>query len=125
VLVGPVNAGKSSLLNAICGEARALVDDAPGTTRDLVSVDLELGGLPMRWVDTAGWRAAEGVEARGIELGRAAAARASVVLWVTPISAPEPPPEPGWLSVVNKRDLDPARRLPPEVLPVSARTGEG
>src|SRR6185437_15789316 len=87
VLAGPVNAGKSSLLNALVGEERALVDAAPGTTRDLVTADCERAGLPLRMVDTAGWREAAGVEARGIALGRAAAARAELVLWVTPIDA--------------------------------------
>ena len=125
VLAGPVNAGKSSLLNALMGEERALVDADPGTTRDLVTADCERAGLPLRLVDTAGWREASGVEARGIALGRAAAGRAELVLWVTPIDSFEVPPDSRWLSVVTKRDLDPMRQLAPGSLGVSVRTGEG
>src|SRR5262249_32921578 len=54
VLVGRPNAGKSSLLNALVGEERALVDAAPGTTRDFVEVELDLGGVRAVLVDTAG-----------------------------------------------------------------------
>ncbi|MBS2029902.1 MAG: tRNA modification GTPase [Deltaproteobacteria bacterium] len=125
VLAGPVNAGKSSLLNALVGEERALVDALPGTTRDLVTADCERGGLPLRLVDTAGWREASGVEARGIAVGQAAAERADLVLWVTPIDALEPPPDAGWLHLASKRDLDPARKISDEVIAISARTGAG
>src|SRR5262249_38805142 len=52
VLVGRVNAGKSSLLNALVGEERALVDASAGTTRDLVEAEADLGGLKVRLVDT-------------------------------------------------------------------------
>lgn len=125
VLVGPVNAGKSSLLNALAGEERALVDAEPGTTRDLVTADVELRGMPLRLVDTAGWREARGVEARGIARGRDAAARAELVVWVTSVEALEPPPEPDWIAVAAKRDLQPGSPLPEGVIAVSARTGEG
>lgn len=124
VLAGPVNAGKSSLLNALAGEERALVDAAPGTTRDLVTADVELRGLAIRLVDTAGWREADGVEARGIARGRDAAARAELVLWVTAADAVEPPPDPSWLPVVAKRELRPGGVFAP-ALAVSAHTGEG
>jgi tRNA modification GTPase len=123
VLVGPVNAGKSSLLNAMLGEERALVDAAPGTTRDLVHGDLELDGLPLRLVDTAGWREATGVEARGIAAGQAAAERAEVVLWVVDGQAPVEPPQAGWMRVWNKADLSPVAGA--GWVAVSTRTGAG
>ena len=125
VLVGPVNAGKSSLFNALLGEERALVDADPGTTRDLVTADVELGGLPVRFVDTAGWRAAAGVEARGIALGREAASRAAAVVWVSPADAFEPAPQAGWIQVSSKCDLAPGQRVAAGALAVSAHGGEG
>jgi tRNA modification GTPase len=124
VLVGEVNAGKSSLLNALVGEERALVDAEPGTTRDLVEVDHVLAGVPVRLVDTAGWREAAGVEARGIARGKDAANDADLVLWVSGLATPAPPPEASWLPVAAQRDRhrEPA---PPEFFALSARTGEG
>jgi tRNA modification GTPase len=88
VLVGRVNAGKSSLFNALVGEERALVDDTPGTTRDVLEAELLLGGTAVRLVDTAGERgavdeaAAERLEARGVALGRRRRARADVAILV-------------------------------------------
>lgn len=82
-LVGQPNAGKSSLLNALLGEERALVDATPGTTRDFVEAELELGGVRAVVVDTAGEReAAEHLERRGLELGRRRWSRADVVVVV-------------------------------------------
>ena len=125
VLAGPVNAGKSSLFNALCGEDRALVDASPGTTRDLVTADWELDGMPLRLCDSAGWRDAVGVEARGIEKGRDAAQVAALVLWVCPAGSMEPPPDAGWLRVAAKVDLAPKVRLDPGVVPVSVVAGTG
>lgn len=69
VLAGPPNAGKSSLLNAMVGEARMIVSDEPGTTRDAVEVLLDLDPWPVRLVDTAGLRTSTGsVERLGIEV---------------------------------------------------------
>ncbi len=124
VLAGEVNAGKSSLMNALLGEERALGDAEPGTTRDLVEADFDLRGLPLRFVDTAGWREATGVEARGIALGREAAERADLVLWVSGLPAPVAAPDPSWLAVAAQRDRF-AAPPPPGFLAVSARTGEG
>ena len=56
LILGRPNVGKSSLLNALLGEARAIVTDIPGTTRDTVEEQLVLGGIPLRLVDTAGVR---------------------------------------------------------------------
>jgi tRNA modification GTPase len=82
-IVGPPNAGKSSLLNRLAGAERALVDAEPGTTRDVVEVDVELNGVPVRLCDTAGLREPVGrVEALGIEKGAERARGADAVLAV-------------------------------------------
>jgi tRNA modification GTPase len=83
VLLGRVNAGKSSLLNRLVGRERALVDEAAGTTRDLIEAELELPRLVVRLVDTAGEREeATGVEARGQALARARRKEAALAVVV-------------------------------------------
>ena len=83
VLAGEVNAGKSSLMNALLGRSRALVTSIPGTTRDFLEEDLELNGLPVRIVDTAGLRSAsDPVEALGIESSRRQIGDADCLLFV-------------------------------------------
>lgn len=82
-IVGPPNVGKSSLLNAIAGREAALTADTPGTTRDVIEVRLELDGLPVTLLDTAGIRAAEGdVESRGILRARERAELADLRLFL-------------------------------------------
>lgn len=88
VLFGPVNAGKSTLFNALIGTSRALVDDEPGTTRDTLEARLELGGLAVTLVDTAGLREGAGrIEAMGIERTREAVRSADVAVLVLPPAA--------------------------------------
>jgi tRNA modification GTPase len=88
-LVGPVNVGKSSLLNALVGRERALVGAAPGTTRDWLEVADVWSGVAVTLIDTAGLRATEDpVEQRGIALGEARVASADVVVVVNDGTAP-------------------------------------
>ena len=83
VIIGPVNAGKSTLLNAFLAAERAIVTDIPGTTRDTIEEYYNLNGLPLLLVDTAGLRQTEDVvEAAGIERSRKSLARADLVLAV-------------------------------------------
>jgi tRNA modification GTPase len=83
-LAGPVNAGKSSLFNALLGRERSIVSDAPGTTRDYVEARCEWGGVGVTLVDTAGERSAgDEIERRGIELAAERIATADVVVWVS------------------------------------------
>ncbi|MCC6811638.1 MAG: tRNA uridine-5-carboxymethylaminomethyl(34) synthesis GTPase MnmE [Deltaproteobacteria bacterium] len=82
-IVGPPNAGKSRLLNALIGYERAIVSEIAGTTRDTVEERVVLGGVAVRFVDTAGLRASEDrIEQQGIARARAAAARADLVIVV-------------------------------------------
>jgi tRNA modification GTPase len=82
-IVGPPNAGKSSVFNALLGRNRSIVTDVPGTTRDLVAEDAAIGGIPVRLEDTAGLRSGGGeIEKLGMERSRQAAADADAVLLV-------------------------------------------
>ncbi|MGZ3438303.1 MAG: tRNA uridine-5-carboxymethylaminomethyl(34) synthesis GTPase MnmE [Polyangia bacterium] len=135
-LVGRVNAGKSSLLNALVGQERAIVDEDPGTTRDAVAAEVALDGVAVTIVDTAGEREdPERLERRGLELGRARAARADLVLLVVDGAIGFGDVERQlWESIAgekliawNKRDLGRARALPAGAIVVetAAPTGEG
>jgi len=122
-VLGPPNAGKSSLVNALAGYQRSIVAPTPGTTRDVVGVLVALDGWPVELLDTAGVRIGEGLEAAGIAEGLAAAAGCDLCLWVEDATAgPTPPPEglTHALRVVNKSDIGGR-----EGLRVSALTGQG
>jgi len=81
VLAGPPNAGKSSLLNALLGENRAIVSDIPGTTRDSIEEGMDLEGYPIRLVDTAGLRkTTDVIEAEGVRRSESLIAKADVVV---------------------------------------------
>lgn len=88
-LLGRPNAGKSSLLNALLGYERSLVSDTPGTTRDYLEAPLNLGGIPVVAIDTAGIRVAgDDIEASGVELARRIASEADLRLLLLDGSAP-------------------------------------
>jgi tRNA modification GTPase len=92
-LVGAPNAGKSSIFNILLRFERAIVTPVPGTTRDLVSERVELGGLPLRLVDTAGLRDTEDVVERiGVERTRTAIADADLVVVVVDAAEAEDGP---------------------------------
>ena len=93
VVAGPPNAGKSSLINAIAGQERAIVTDVPGTTRDHIEVPLALAGVPILLTDTAGLRETDDeVEAIGVARAEALVEAADVLLWLgEPAEAPEHP----------------------------------
>ncbi len=141
-IVGPPNAGKSSILNRIAGREAAIVSERAGTTRDVVEVHLSLGGFPVTLADTAGLREAENeeidpVEREGMRRSRERAAVADLVLAVLDATAwPDPDAAtlallgPGGAILLNKSDLLPGGPPPddPEGRPlllVSAKSGEG
>lgn len=107
VLSGAPNVGKSSLLNALAGTERAIVTEMPGTTRDLVEVDVVLGGVPVHLVDTAGLReSTDPVESEGVRRARQRAAEADLVIAVVTEDTPLPPLDSTErLLVLNKIDL--------------------
>jgi tRNA modification GTPase len=143
VIAGPPNAGKSSLMNALARRDVAIVSEEAGTTRDVIEVHLDLGGVPVIVADTAGIREAQGrVEQAGIDRALARVEAADIVLWVADATAPawDPPPDvlPGrsaqisaiagvttHISALNKIDLAPEAGAGGDVLEVSAKTGQG
>ena len=112
VIFGPPNVGKSSLLNRLLGCDRAIVSELPGTTRDTIEECINLHGIPLRLVDTAGVReATDRLEAAGIQRTVAQIEAADLLLEVADASLPPPPPLPGGadgvirLQLLNKSDL--------------------
>jgi tRNA modification GTPase len=138
-IIGPPNAGKSSLLNALAQREAAIVSDIPGTTRDVVEVRLVLAGYPVWIADTAGLReAADAIEAEGVRRALARAEEADLVIGVSEAGQPVPDElfdtlGPGDLLVRSKADLDHAsisergrtRRIAQPEYRVSVQTGEG
>ena len=112
VLAGPPNVGKSSLINAIAGFERSIVYDQPGTTRDVVRIELALDGLPVQLSDTAGLRDTDEVlESSGIERAHRELKAADLVVLVRDATQPSVMPStrlpaaPKKLEVYNKTDL--------------------
>ena len=121
VLAGPPNAGKSSLLNALLGENRAIVSEVPGTTRDSIEEWMDLEGYPVRLVDTAGLRATgDAIEAEGVRRSEELIARADVVVDFSSRDIPAACEKENVIHIHSKCDLSHG-----EGLNVSAKTGEG
>jgi tRNA modification GTPase len=136
-VLGPPNAGKSSLVNRLARRDVAIVTPLPGTTRDVLEVHLDLAGYPVTLLDTAGLReAADPIEAEGVRRARSRAEHADVRLIMFDGAAwPELDPatlamiDDGAVIVINKRDLAvlpaPLGIRGRAALPVSCLTGEG
>ena len=141
-IAGPPNAGKSSLLNRLARREAAIVSPYAGTTRDVIEVQLDLGGYPVTLLDTAGVRESDDpVEQEGVRRARARAGAADLVLWVVEGGAPSSKQvqrtapttslttevKNEWI-IQNKIDLS-AERAQPENrkgnFAISALTGEG
>lgn len=126
VILGPPNAGKSTLLNALAGEDVAIVSAIPGTTRDIVGTRVDIGGVPVHLTDTAGLRdTADEIEAEGVRRARQRAAKADLIIAVA--AAPEleflpVPPGVEILRLVTKVDL---LDVPVSGLAVSVASGKG
>src|SRR4051812_21112392 len=128
VLAGAPNAGKSTLLNALARRDVAIVSPVAGTTRDVIEVRCDLGGLPVTFVDTAGIRdSSDSVEQQGVMRARARIASADLVLWLTAPGDENPflseRTDPSVLVVATKTDLEPAR--PVHHIAISAIDGLG
>lgn len=129
VILGAPNAGKSSLFNALAQREAAIVTDEPGTTRDLLEVTLDLNGMMVRVVDTAGLRETSGkVESIGIERARARAGEADLVLLLEDLSDPLPvgatPENVPLLRIGTKADLGVVPSQPYDLV-ISSTTGAG
>ena len=147
-LVGKPNVGKSSLLNALLAEERALVSDIPGTTRDTIEEELLLDGIPLKLLDTAGLREeqkADPIEALGMKRAKEKIAQAQLVLWLVETASftaedaaigamlQEQNRDNVYL-LLNKTDLQAADSLLPQlqkeyaawpIIGISAKTGAG
>jgi tRNA modification GTPase len=128
-IVGPPNVGKSSLLNRLAGRDAAIVSEEAGTTRDVLEVRLDLGGVPVTLADTAGLREAEGaIEKEGIRRGLAKALSADLRLVMVAakrgggVEGDFEMAQPGDLRIANKIDVGGGVE---GALPVSVLTGEG
>ena len=141
-ILGRPNAGKSTLLNRLAGDDRAIVSPEAGTTRDLVRVSLDIGGMAVHLVDTAGIREAGGeVESEGIRRALEMAENAAVVLVLVESTDPDPlatlkditaPLKGGAAAsgrqvvpVISKEDLRPSGRELPKWPKISAEIGMG
>ncbi|WP_243372818.1 tRNA uridine-5-carboxymethylaminomethyl(34) synthesis GTPase MnmE [Geotalea sp. SG265] len=139
VIAGKPNVGKSSLLNALLREKRAIVTAVPGTTRDLIEEQMTIKGLPVKLLDTAGIRESDDqVEREGVKLSLEKLASADLILFVVDGSSPFDDGDRAVLErltgfsfmvVKNKVDMDTTPVLPfgaeVPVVSVSTRTGQG
>lgn len=144
-IVGPTNAGKSTLLNTLLGDDRALVSDIKGTTRDVIEDTIVMGGTLIRFIDTAGIReSSDVIESMGIERSFKKMDEARIVLWVVDATAPiteledfykqisEHCHDKAVIAVVNKIDASDTqaivkklKELDIKIAEISAREGTG
>ena len=128
-ILGAPNAGKSSLLNALARREAAIVSEEAGTTRDVIEVRLDLGGLPVIVSDTAGLREAAGtIEREGIRRSLKAAEDAQLVLWLTETGLDSPPESISRetsLTILTKCDLPQSESPQAHLLAISTKTGAG
>jgi len=126
-IIGAPNVGKSSLLNALAGRDRAIVSHIPGTTRDVLEIDFEVHGIPVRLVDTAGLRLSDDIiEQEGVRRAEAAAEQADAIIFVADATRPDT-----WqtnrdahIFLMNKADLI-GSGFPARFTPVSIKQGLG
>lgn len=131
-IIGAPNVGKSTLLNALLGEERAIVSDIQGTTRDTVEDTLVLGGMLFRFIDTAGMRQTDDtIESLGIERSRQAAQRAAVIIHLQDATQPvdilsqiEDIQDKTIIHIYNKVDLAPGFMARENSIGISAKNGE-
>ncbi|MCX4282203.1 MAG: tRNA uridine-5-carboxymethylaminomethyl(34) synthesis GTPase MnmE [Alistipes sp.] len=134
-IAGAPNAGKSTLLNRLLRDDRALVSDIAGTTRDVIEEQAHIDGVLFRFLDTAGIRTTDDqLERMGIERTLASIARARIVIHLidaTTIKGAIPAPDfplredQTLLTVINKTDAAPTLVLPDNVIGISALSGSG
>lgn len=136
-IIGAPNVGKSTLLNQLLRDDRAIVSPIQGTTRDLIEDTITLGGYLFRFIDTAGIRdTSDQIEAMGIERSLRAAERAHIIILLSEPEVPfidfEPRPDQEVIRIINKSDLaashDETKSLMSDDSPIihlSALTGEG
>jgi len=126
-IIGAPNVGKSSLLNTLAGYDRAIVSDIPGTTRDVLEIDFEVHGIPVRLADTAGLRITDNaIEQEGVLRAEAAAEQADAIIFMADATRTDT-----WAThrnanifLMNKTDLSDAT-WPPHFTPISIKEGRG
>ncbi len=136
-IVGPPNAGKSTLLNRLLKENRAIVSEIAGTTRDTIEDEMVIAGHRFRFIDTAGIReTADEIEKLGIQRSLDSVRKARIVLWVHDLSRgveafseaairKELAIDAKLIQLANKLDAHHSDTIDSRLLPISAKTGEG
>ncbi len=142
VIVGKPNAGKSSLMNRLVGRERSIVTEIAGTTRDALEEQINLGGITLHVVDTAGIRETEDiVEKIGVDRAKEYVARADLIIYVVDSSIPLDENDDEIIKLIqnrrtiilwNKSDLEPVVKMEElqfaadhKIIPVSAKDGTG
>ncbi|QGM94223.1 tRNA uridine-5-carboxymethylaminomethyl(34) synthesis GTPase MnmE [Methylocystis rosea] len=123
MILGRPNVGKSTLINALTRRDLAIVSSIPGTTRDMIEAHLDIGGLPVTLIDTAGLReTADAIESIGVDRTLARVETADLALWLSDSAEAPPAHDVETICVATKTDLTPAPR---GAIGVCALSGEG